>query len=416
MNNADRLVDYSIRRTISFIREIDKLKENDFPYQHSEEALDLIKDLINGNLEYLNMISEGSDKTTICQLCTTALDALYEFIPLLGFIVRSTNVRNGFEFYGPLLRLSRQVLKNDEIRLVLSSEWHYSPLTYQEIRGLDNFILIGLPATESDNPLLIPLAGHELGHHLWDNHSIGHKLKDTVTTEIVKLIGQNWSTFITHYPNLITSPGELTKNLFALQVCSDAVDWAIRQSSELFCDFVGICIFGEAYLHAFAYLLAPGMSGVRPVDYPEMTRRINALVAASHGYGIKNTADYLNLYNKNIEVDASSADKAFLVGMADQAVDLIVPELIKAAEFFIKKSKTTRYSEIKVEEILSRFKLIVPAQNTESLSNILIAGWRAYHDPDLWKDVHRLSDKTSTLNELILKTIEVFEIEYLGTL
>src|ERR1035438_8334778 len=186
------LVAYSKNRTKAFIAEVDRIKESDFPYKHSEEALSLIKDLISENLEYLSTVGPQSDTHAIQRICTTSLDALYDYLPLLGFLIRSTNVRNGFEFYGPLLRLSRQILTKDDIRLVLSSEWDHSPLTFQEIRGLLNFIFIGLPATESDNPLLIPLAGHELGHHLWESHSLSAKLKIPISNEVIKGIEARW--------------------------------------------------------------------------------------------------------------------------------------------------------------------------------------------------------------------------------
>lgn len=410
------LVDYAIKRTNSFIQEIDKIRENDFPYSHSEEALELIKELIKEHVKYLNLISPKSDKTSIRQLCTTSLDALTDFLPLLGFIIRSTNVRNGFEFYGPLLRLSRQVLGNKDIRLVLSSEWDYSPLTYQEIKGLKNFILIGLPATESDNPLLVPLAGHELGHHIWANSSLSSKLKAPITIEIIRLIEERWTEFTTLHPNVIDSPTDLTTNFFAYQIWTVAVDWAIQQSTELFCDFIGVNLFGEAYLHAFAYLLAPGMSGVRSVDYPEMSTRINYLVLSAREYGVTCADSYLDLYSNVIDIDGDDTERKFWLELADQAVKSIVPELIKAADSIVRKSKISPFSEKKIEEILSRFAMIVPAQNSESLQNILIAGWRAFHNKELWKDVKKITDKDTTLKELILKTIEVFEIEHLSKL
>lgn len=411
--NVMALVNYSIRRTNSFIQEIEKIRETDFPYQYSEEALKLIKVLIEEQVKYLKSIGPNSNKESSKQLCTTSLDALADFLPLLGFIIRSTNVRNGFEFYGPLLRLSRQVLGNSDIRLVISSEWDYSPLTYQEIKGLKDFIFIGIPATESDNPLLIPLAGHELGHHLWANSTLNSKLKTSITKEIIKLIEARWKEFTNLYPNVIDSPEDLTTNFFAYEIWATAVEWAIQQSTELFCDFIGVNIFGEAYLHAFAYLLAPGMSGMRPVGYPEINTRIKDLVLAANEYGIKCTDGYIDLYNEVFDLDDSDSEKKFWLELADQAVKSIVPELIKDADSIVKKSKLIGFSENKINGILARFKMIVPAQNSESLQNILIAGWRAFHDAELWKDVSKITDRDSTLKELILKTIEVFEIEHL---
>jgi hypothetical protein len=111
-----------------------------------------------------------SHPTVVLQQCGLSLNALFVAMPLAGFLVRSTNVRNAFELYRPLLRLARDLLEptvtpdQRRTRLVLSSEWEYSPLSYSELPDLPGVVLIGLPAPESSNPLLVPLAGHELGH------------------------------------------------------------------------------------------------------------------------------------------------------------------------------------------------------------------------------------------------------------
>ena len=39
---------------------------------------------------------------------------------------------------------------------------------------------------------------------------------------------------------------------------------------------------------------------------------------------------------------------------------------------------------------------------------MLNARWRAFHDADLWKEVPQIKSKEATLNELILKSFEVY--------
>ena len=58
-------------------------------------------------------------------------------------------------------------------------------------------------------------------------------------------------------------------------------------------------------------------------------------------------------------------------------------------------------------------KELVPSQGCRCLADILNAAWKLYEEPDLWQDYfpnnrHRV-DKT--LKDLVLKNIEVFEIE-----
>lgn len=56
---------------------------------------------------------------------------------------------------------------------------------------LPNFVLIGFPAPESGNPLLIPLAGHELGHTVWKGRSLASKYKKSIEDTILSLIELN---------------------------------------------------------------------------------------------------------------------------------------------------------------------------------------------------------------------------------
>ena len=127
-------------------------------------------------------------------VCSISLKKLQTYLPLLGFILRSTNVRNAFEAYPPLLRLARRLLGADT-QLILSSEWDFIPVIYHSIRALPKYVLIGFPAPESSNPLLIPLAGHELGHSVWkspENQPIRESFDEKINNGIVHEIITTW--------------------------------------------------------------------------------------------------------------------------------------------------------------------------------------------------------------------------------
>ena len=166
-------LDYARKRLRAFLEEVDNLAEDEFPYRASKDLLDELSKLFRLKLTRLESLGPKSDPDTVKHACGLALGALFDYLPLLGFVRRSTNVRNAFEVFGPLLRLARDVLEpsvpkpDRKARLVLSSEWDYSPFIYPDVPELPGFVLIGLPAPESSNPLLVPLAGHELGHSLW---------------------------------------------------------------------------------------------------------------------------------------------------------------------------------------------------------------------------------------------------------
>src|SRR3989339_707432 len=122
---------FSKYRLQAFLEEARKLQEIEFPYQDSRIALETTCRLFQKKLDRLERLDEKSDPTMVAQECRLSLTALFQFVPRLGFILRSTNVRNAFEAFRPLLRLARQVLEHDippphrTTRLVVSSEWSY---------------------------------------------------------------------------------------------------------------------------------------------------------------------------------------------------------------------------------------------------------------------------------------------------
>ena len=132
-----------------------RVAESEFPYQGSEQALDKLKELFEYRLDWLKKIDEKSNPEVIKSECADALTEIFDNLPLLGFVLRSTNVRNAFEVFRPLLRLAGDILETKvpkdqrQTQLVLSSEWEYSPFVYPDLPELPGFVLIGLPSPES---------------------------------------------------------------------------------------------------------------------------------------------------------------------------------------------------------------------------------------------------------------------------
>ena len=171
--NVAGLDKYARQRVRAVQAEVHRLQESEFPYEDSEKALEVLQTRFGSLLEQMQTLRPDNDPAVVARRCAESLRILYQYLPLLGFILRSTNTRNAFEQYYPLLRLAGDLLepgvepRKRRTRLVLSSEWEYSPLVYSEIPDLRGFMLLGFPATESGNMLLAPLAGHKLGHSLW---------------------------------------------------------------------------------------------------------------------------------------------------------------------------------------------------------------------------------------------------------
>ncbi len=410
---------YAIARTEALLAEVSRLSEGEFAYSHSRAALQLIDGLFKKKLETLKSFDEKSDPDTVGQECTLTLSDVFNYVPLLGFILRSTNVRNSFELLRPLLRLARQLLepekekKDQSTCLVLSSEWDYSPFVYPNVPHLPGFVLIGMPAPESSNPLLVPLAGHELGHALWAKRDVFSNYNVALRKAVVSNIWTRWTEFQEVYsiPGKSVAKNDLVTDIFCMQFWELAFNWAMQQCEESFCDFIGLRLFGESYLHAFAYLLSPGTEGRRSLYYPSAKTRVGNLVKAATTYGIAVPNNYIDEFDESNDADLIPSD-TFRLSVADQSLESIIQNVVDMADSIITHSKLVTPTLDESARIYGRFENVIPAEKCKSLPDIINAGWRAYLNNDLWKDipqVHR--NRVRNLMELILKNVEIFEIE-----
>ena len=157
------------------IAQIEVVSGSEYPYPDSRTAVNELRSLIDRMTRRLDGFSQypPNIQNSLLKQSNYLIVIVTE---LLGFIVRSTSTRNLFELYYPFKEIAKQFVGKN-VRLILSSDWQYSPFTYPY--GLDKlptFILIGLPASESDNALIFPTAGHELGHNKWRANESGKLL------------------------------------------------------------------------------------------------------------------------------------------------------------------------------------------------------------------------------------------------
>ena len=390
------------------LAEIKRLEGSEFPYKHTQEALKETKRVFEDHRDSLMSLTERSHKPTTELACNTAFVSLSRSIELLGFFLRSTNIRNAFEAYGPLLRITRQLLGTDT-RLIVSSEWYFSPFTYVGYSHLPGFVLIGFPAPESSNPFLIPLAGHELGHSVWPQCGLAAYMAKEVEGAIIGKIEKEWGNCETFFnPH---KRNEVGADLIARLLWKPALDWALSQCEEYFCDFVGLRIFGEAYLHAFAYLLAPNRQGMRTVFYPNLKARAEALSSAAVKYGLQVPVGYVDLF-KNLEGPAPEHRREnYLLSLADDVCAQFVENLQTRAEKAVSDCGLLARSPERVEACGKRLALMVPTEGSEGLQNILNAAWKGWLDPNFFRAPEHNERRLENLREIVLKSIEVFEIE-----
>lgn len=408
------MLEYTKSKLSSVIELVENLQSGDFPHNNAPNVLDRIHKLLSIRLERLKAVHPDLDGSVKVVLCKEVLQKIFEVFPLLGFLTRSTDVRNSFELHGPFLRLVRRALGSDA-RLVISSEWDYSPFTYQmpDDLGLDDVVFIGIPASESCNGLTIPLAGHEFGHNIWRWFDFSNKYQNKVESEVVNYISDVvWDEFIEWFEE-VGDKSNLT-DMLGSQIWKTSWVWAMEQCEELFCDFIGLIIFKEAYLHAFAYLLAPGLPGIRSESYPNMKDRARALAKVANSNGIAVPPDFIDQFEDNDPPFVE--ENKFLLEISDAVTIRLIDTLADDAAELIYNHKLDEYSSEDIGKLVKNFSLGVPAMSPASVSSIVNAAsffsrnnlseWEKRY-PVIFSDAGR---SNRMLSDLVYKSLEVLEI------
>ncbi len=360
------------QRVKEFLREVSRVGESEFPYDQSKEALTKLRRIFKARLRLLAQYDGQSDPGLVKDQCAIVWNYLWNYLPLLGFILRSTNVRNSFEIHAPLLRLARRVLEPNEqykdckTKLVLSSEWDYSPLIYSNIKHIKNFVLMGIPAPESSNPLLLPLAGHELGHLLWSKENLYDQLYPKAENLVIDEITHDLGRFQTVFGLMGKTEVDVTSDPDLVPLYTPSIRWLLAQAEESFCDFVGLRIFGWSYLKAHSYLLAPKLSMARSERYPNIATRAKNLEKASNSYKVELEPGFASMFEDDEEPFVASPD-LYRLSIADKSLDNLIDELITEANELITAVGISPPTEEILNKILSKYKNVVPYEKASGL-------------------------------------------------
>lgn len=408
------VIDSTKDKLRAVLAQIGILKTSDFPHKHSEEALDHLRDLFEDDLKTLEHVSASSDLAVSRQACADVQEHIEQYFPILGFILRSTNVRNAFEFHEPLLSLVRILLKPN-FKLVLSSEWEFSLFTYLPLENLQDFVLIGLPASESSNALVLPAAGHELGHHIWNLNRLNADFLPLIQDGFKRVAAEKTDLIQSVCPSLL----EEIERIDDPNVLDDLKQLAQRQCQELFCDLVGLRVFGIGFLHTIHYLLSANAAEIPHPEYPPLEQRVKVLAKAIHNYfNIDPPEGFLEDFTPIPEDSSNSEESEQSQGfvrltLINNVTQGLFENLTDRAKTVVDATEAPVPDEVETTRIYEKFfRVLVPAIECKSLADIINAGWIARHDPELWKNVGSVKDrKLSTLNDLVLKTIEVMEFE-----
>lgn len=410
---SHRILTYSQKRLAAFLKEIKRLQTLDFPYPSSKRALSSILDVLEPIEKVLVSLHSESDPDTVRANCVISLEKIAEFLPHVGFILRSTDVINTFEVYSPFRRICSKVLKPN-VPLIMSSEWVYSPHLVARIPGLEDFVFIGLPASEAANPLLIPLAGHELGHAVWMNRIPVGQYSQKIRDEIFLFIRQH----LTEYENAFGSTGaRLQKEIGELDLEDlenwlPCEDWTLAHIQESFCDFVGLRLFGESYLHAFAYLLAPFPDSCS-AKYPSLVRRASDLETAAHRFEINVPPGYADSFGPEPPSRTDQPKDVFRLKATNNVSASLVSELIDQVDQIIIDSNIPHSDKQEIARIYDDYKnFMVPSIQASTIASITNAGWKAFHNEQLWEEkLEKPEDRDRILQDIMLKNFEVLEVQ-----
>lgn len=412
MATQPKILRATLARVDAVLAAIDAASGIDFPYKDSLDALNIVAaEFRDIRQTLIDSTNPAIAPAALKGYCARALDAIFGNLPLVGFLARSANANGAPEFHGPMRRLTAKAI-GDDAKLVISSEWDFSPFTLlYPHSALSEFVLVGLPMSESDNALVAPLAGHELGHNIWRHHKVLQRVVPLAQEKLRTCILGRWADFKkeTH----LTDPKQLD-DLIGQTYLADPFRRAVAQSEELFCDLVGLRVFGEGYLYAFEYLLAPGVSGDRSTDYPRVQDRVKVLQDSAIAWEISAPAAFPESF------EPQDVGGLFLQSFADETALALVPDLMKFAGELTAPLALVKHTDQDVEKLAARFRALVPATGAQHLGWLINAGWRVY-----FSEVVGLStsnsplsklkdeDRARVLNELLLKSFEVFEIEEL---
>jgi len=350
---------------------------------------------------------EVGDREVIATRCDVALAKLVRWTPLLGLIHRSKSSANPFEMYGPLLALARQVIA-PHIRLVVSSEWDFSPFTMPHGTALDGFVFVGMPAIVPDKSLVMPLAGHEFGHSIWLVRNAEDALQPIVFQAVWDRLRARVADVIAALsPYGIRDEAGL-QTLEGLRAWRRAYLWALQQAQELFCDLCGLRLFGAAYAHAFAYLLAPGLVDHRIPSYPHPRSRADVLVQAAARWDVPMPGYFLDAFTTKGPIESSPG--ALLGEIADSAALDLVDKLIGEVEAHALERGVALPRAAAIDGVRADFALVVPSDRAATLPEILCAGWQVRTDAGIWASLpHIRAEGHRVLDDLILKSAQMIE-------
>jgi hypothetical protein len=412
-------VDCAKRKIEQLGSQIRSLRASDFHHPRIKTSLELIERVFDRDLRLVEGLDPEVALHARQSVCSLVNRDLARFHRVLGIILRSTNPRNSFEIFDPLLRIAKD-LSGDDTMLILSAEWEFSPFADPSVvTELENYVLVGLPVSEAANSLIVPLAGHELGHSVWREKDIARELRSRMQLSMVKQLTSSATELGKKIEDVPADLSEFLRKdrrgLFALGALE-------RICEEIFCDFMGIRVFGDSYLGAFMYLVSPNVGVTDQESYPTLDNRASYMSYARRKLGVRTLKlqvpiPFSRWFTEPPEDETGGDDQLtysdaelFLLGETHRVARSLLPEILALARRECDKAQLPLPARGHAEQVFARLRSHVPAERVRKrgIADVINAGWMAFLDKKLWPDSDR---KFEAINELIFKSLDVMEFE-----
>lgn len=393
--------DLAVQRLQAALRLVENLAAGDWPYPDSADAILAIRNEFSNKLSTFAEIDDASDDI-VSSWCKDVRALVARYLSFVGVIVRSADLRNAFELYYPVRSMCTGLL-GDDFKVVLGSEWTYIPFVYPlPTKSLEKFIFFGLPASEAENPLLTPIAGHELGHAIWRRTAAAAPVAQKVVSEIVERFSSKAEGQESLFPGE-PSKVSISKDLQSRALWAPAYEMALKQCEEIFCDLVGTWLFGSAFAHAFRYLMAPDFGARLSEYYPSNRVRAQAISA-----GLK---QYHGISSNLVDIFPASPElKVHNVNVADATTNALMPDIIKAVDAYCSKSVVSKPTSAGIKNAELMLRQLRPANDSVSPAEVINAGWKLRLELKEWAVPGvQPTKRIFVLNDLILKSFEVHE-------
>jgi hypothetical protein len=185
---------------------------------------------------------------------------------------------------------------------------------------------------------------------------------------------------------------------------------------EVFCDYIGLYVFGQSFLHSFRYLIAPSLGYNRNINYPRLRDRAQYMTRYGKELGLPEIAGYVSSFS---EQDYTLAPgETFILEVADEATKTLSTKLPAVVDKYRGKAEPFSAGSDDEPGVKQSLLNLVPAASTKSKTAVVNAAWEIRLEIDNWSiltdiddEIKRKKEKLRILRDLVLKSFEVYEFQ-----